>query len=240
MAKKLFLIILINFFYFSSSLFGAVSFDSAGGDENNSTASSATVSLNVSTANDRILIAWGSCESSAASTNCNLVSMTFNSVSLTCLNDIQQDNQRIHGCYLIAPDEGTHNLVYTQQAGGAEIKVSYIVLNGVNQVEPEANETAVGNGTTSVSLNITTQTNGAWIVESAVSGNSTSTPDVANSQTVRYELNGDDYSKEGATKEIASAGVQTVGWTDAATNDWVQSAFSVAPSGGVTMKAQIF
>lgn len=190
--KKLFFI--LYFLLICSEVFAGIAFDTSGSDASGYTAS-LTVSITVSDVENRLMI--GACKSGTAS------SVTFNGDSFTFLETGKT-------FYLLNPDVGTHDVVFTR-SGTEGFNCGVSVFNGVKQQAPEAS--AYDDTTSSSpSVSITTLTDNALIVDliNIANGPTTYTPQTGSTQGFLEP----DYGRLGsAYKILSTAGLTTMGWT---------------------------
>jgi hypothetical protein len=109
------------------------------------------------------------------------------------------------------PAAGTYNVEITT-SGYTSKSVGAISMEGVAQQAPEASNTNTNVGPDYISTSITTLTDGAWVVDVVENGNPNSfTPD--GGQTERYDQTASSSDGAASTKEMATAGATSMGWS---------------------------
>lgn len=179
-----------------------------------------TFSHTVNAGDNRILIVGTGLECNSAAEHHVVTSITYDGNALTKIaHQDYEDRNRTELWYLLAPDVKTADIVVTLEAGLiVGITAGAITINGAKQQAPEANASASGSGT-SATVDITTITNNAWIID-VVSNSSSSTDQVAEgTQTERWE-DSNDQRNNGSTKPFVTAGETSVTWTLAASKTW--------------------
>ena len=172
------------------------------------------------------------------SAECNegisVTSVTYNGQGLTKAASAVADTGTVGTAdlwYLLEADlpaAGTYNVEVTT-SGYAVKSVGAISLEGVAQQAPEATNTNTNVGPEYISTSITTLTDGAWVVDVVECGNASAfTPD--GGQTERYQEAGSSSQGAGSTKEMATAGSTSMGWTSASANRLALVAAAFAPA----------
>jgi len=219
----------------------AISFNSA--SSGSDTDEDVTFSHTVNAGDNKILIVGVSLESDNSPPCPAVQSITYNGVALTLI-DAQpyggsENKNRVELWYLLNPDEGTHNVVSTLTGpiGDDGHNVGAITINGAAQQAPEASNKASGDSSTA-SVSVTTQTDGAWVID--VVGNSRSSLDqtAAAGQMERWE-EGQDAHSNGSTRPVATAGAATMSWTLDSSRIWAIVAASFAPAGAAVTQYTI-
>ncbi|MCG6916825.1 MAG: prepilin-type N-terminal cleavage/methylation domain-containing protein [Deltaproteobacteria bacterium] len=210
-------------------------------DNTSSTTSSnttLTLSHTIGGGENRLLVVGISAE---CNEGISVTSVTYNGQALTKIASAVADTGTVGLAdlwYLLEadlPPAGTYNVQVTT-SGYAVKSVGATSLAGVAQQAPEASNTNTNVGPEYISTSITTSTDGAWIVDVVECGNASAfTPD--GGQTERYEEAGSSSEGAGSTKEMATAGSTSMGWTSASANRLahVVAAFApaaAAPGGG--------
>jgi len=123
---------------------------------------------------------------------------------------------------------------------GDSIGAGAISLKNVKQEPPEAVENAEFGRTTYGELSITTQTDGAWIIDVVGSGDGSlftpgtvPTPQPPPLQELRYWYKPDSSAVAGSTRLVPTAGTVTNGWTASENHRICLSMAAFAPVGGV-------
>jgi prepilin-type N-terminal cleavage/methylation domain-containing protein len=155
------------------------------------------------------------------SAECNegisVTSVTYNGQSLTKAASVQADTGTVGTADLWylpeagLPAAGTYNVEITT-SGYTSKSVGAISMEGVAQQAPEASNTNTNVGPDYISTSITTLTDGAWVVDVVENGNPNSfTPD--GGQTERYDQTASSSDGAASTKEMATAGATSMGWS---------------------------
>lgn len=178
---------------------------------------------------NRIALACMAIENNPAVTHNGV---TFNSVSMTQIGStLTYDYNNISWWYLLEanlPAAGNYNVVFSPSAG-TEGQMFVLSLKNVKQGPPEAIVTQSGDTGPYFSTDITTLTDGAWVVD----GIHCSTVETFTADAGQVEREDEpDGSSGGAisTKLVASAGLTTIGQTlSSTTGRIVHSLFALAP-----------
>jgi hypothetical protein len=119
----------------------------------------------------------------------------------------------------------TYNGSVSKRCGGA------ISLANVKQQDREAVATSSNIAQDTISTNIITQTDNAWVVDVVGCGNSGSFLTNASGMMARFNVNSDSSAAAGSTKPVASAQETTMSWTFSGANQLAHSvaAFTPAP-----------
>jgi hypothetical protein len=172
------------------------------------------------------------------SAECNegisVTSVTYNGQPLTKAASVEADTGTVGTAdlwYLLEADlpvAGAYNVEVTT-SGYTSKTVGAISMEGVAQQAPEASNTNTNVGPEYISTSITTLTDGAWIVDVVECGNASAfTPD--GGQTERYQLAASSSTGAASTKEKATAGSTTMGWTSASANRLAHVVAAFAPA----------
>jgi hypothetical protein len=168
-------------------------------------------------------------------------SITYGGNSLTSLNSAQVTSSndcrgRVELYYLLEadmPGAGPFNVVVTATGGCDALAAGAISLTGVDQQAPEASNTNANDAQTNISTNITTLTDGAWLVDAIHSGNP-GTFTGNSGQNVRYDQASSTSEVAGSTLLVASAGNVSLGWTNTSANRLAHAVDAFAPATGCT------
>jgi hypothetical protein len=184
-----------------------------------------TFSLTVSNNLNRMLVVTASSKATGGggpSSTCRASTVTYSGQALTKSAGYDLNDSNTYQCasswYLINPPVGTANVVITLAGSAIENIGGAISLYNVAQQGPEATATNYLTGNpASITTNISTLTNNAWIIDSAGSGKSGAFTAGAG-QTQRYTLNGAAGSSAhtASTKLVAVAGLTSMTETQAA------------------------
>jgi len=166
-------------------------------------------------------------------------SINYGGKTLTPLNSAQVTSPngcmgRVELYYLLEadmPGAGAFHVVVTATGWCDALAAGAISLTGVAQQAPEASNTNSNDAQTSISTNITTLTNGAWLVDVVHSGNPYTF--TANSgQSIRYDQATSTSEVAGSTRLVATAGTVSQGWTNASANRLAHAVAAFAPATG--------
>jgi prepilin-type N-terminal cleavage/methylation domain-containing protein len=130
------------------------------------------------------------------------------------------------------PSAGAYNVVVSTSGTFDELVAGAISLENVAQQAPEASNSNSNDAQTTISTNITTITDGAWLVDVVHSGNETGDFVPNSGQTQRYQQVSGSGTGAGSTKPIATAGVTSAGWTSAGANRLAHVVAAFAPATG--------
>ena len=200
-------------------------------------ASSLTFSHTIGGGSNRILVVGVSIET------CNpyetVSSITYGGKTLTYLNSAQVTSSnacrgRVELYYLLEadmPGAGPFNVVVTATGWCDALAAGATSLRGVAQQAPEVSNTNANDAQTSISTNITTLTDGAWLVD-AVHSSNPGTFTANSGQNVRYDQASSTSEVAGSTLLVASAGNVSLGWTNTSANRLAQAVAAFAPATG--------
>jgi|GEM_PF-1299706 len=118
----------------------------------------------------------------------------------------------------------TYNGNVSKRCGGA------ISLANVNQAGREAVAVNSNVDQNTISTNITTQTNSAYIVDIVGCGSSGSFLALSDGMTERFDVSSDSSTAAGSTKPVESAQETTISWTHSGANRLVHSVAAFVPS----------
>ncbi|MBF0522548.1 MAG: hypothetical protein HQL24_05775 [Candidatus Omnitrophica bacterium] len=136
--------------------------------------------------------------------------------------------------YLQNPAVGTNNYVASTVSASTGIgtinshKILAISLSGVNQAAPEANNSATNNSA-SASVNLTTLTNNAWVLDIVCEDLSTATWTAGGGQSPVLDIGGNQMRAAMSYKPVATAGATTMSWAISGSYGWAIIAASFAP-----------
>ncbi|MEM2956303.1 MAG: hypothetical protein QW041_01885 [Candidatus Pacearchaeota archaeon] len=195
-----------------------------------------TFSHTIGNNSNRILIVGATAESSAsgsAAANCRATSVTYNNISLTKIAGYDFDDSGADACaslwYLLNPPVGTASIKVNYAGNVTESNAGGISIYNAKQQAPENYTTKYCTGCTSINTSITTLTSDSWIIDVVVSGNLGGF--TANSgQIERWDSGNSTSQGAGSTKEVSTAGLTTIGWSQSA-NRLVHVAAAFAPAG---------
>lgn len=217
-----------SFFWFAQRAEAAVAYV-AQGASSAQTGASYSRNVNAGVGTDRFILASIGIEGTSVSVS----NMTYAGSGMTFLRrDTNGTNCAVEMWYIVAPATGT-NAVAVTLSGAANTELLAMSFSGVDQSTPiDAQNSASGTGI-SPSVSITTVTNNTMIVDHDFLCDQTGlglSPD--NGQTARNQTSTINGEAAGGTLAKATAGSQTVGYTDAfaASGNWVATAVALKQS----------
>ncbi|MHC4738551.1 MAG: beta strand repeat-containing protein, partial [Planctomycetota bacterium] len=191
----------------------------------------------VGTGSDRILIV-GIAGEDGDESDLIISSVTYGSANMTFVSGSSATGgtgvfkMKTELYYLLNPDSGTDTVTVTYSAPVTSRCGGTISLSNVKQQTAEAVATSANESTNNISTNITTQTDGAWVVDVVGCGSSGSFTTTAAGMTERFDVTTIDSSGAGSTKPVASAGSTTMSWEHTGANRMALSVAAFAPTGG--------
>jgi prepilin-type N-terminal cleavage/methylation domain-containing protein len=132
------------------------------------------------------------------------------------------------------PSAGPYNVVVSTSGTFDELAAGAISLANVAQQAPEASNSSSNDAQTTISTNITTLTDGAWLVDVVHSGNETGDFVPNGGQTERYQQVSGSSTGAGSSKEVSPAGSTSAGWTSAGANRLAHAVAAFAPATAAT------
>jgi hypothetical protein len=217
-----------------------IQFDAASSTTSSTSGTTLTWSHTVANQSNRILIVGVQSEGTSS---IQASSVTYGGVALTKVTQAEATSsgyyQDVSQWYLTAPAVGTANVVVTWGSSVTTRTAGAIGLYGVAQQAPEANASSFSNSG-ATTTNITTLTNGAWVVDMFGSGQDQGNLAPRSGQTQRFiQASGSTTSGGGSTKSVATAGATSVTWTQTGINRSAQVAASFAPYGVAPLPIQL-
>jgi hypothetical protein len=147
-------------------------------------------------------------------------SITYNGQTLTEIDSVEVSSSgtmgRVELWYLLEadlPGSGSYNVVVTLSQATNELTAGAISLTDVAQQAPEASNTNSNVGQDTISSNITTLTDGAWLVDVVHCGEESGGFAANGGQSERYDRVTGSSEGAGSTKPVAGAGATSAGWT---------------------------
>ncbi len=218
----------------------AIAYDNASNDYGSP---SLSWSHEVKGGSDRIVIVGTSCSNTGDST-ANIATLTYDGTNLLP-NEIRQDlkfdseSRSTAMYYLVNPPIGTRTVSVTFDSGAIRSAGGAISLTGVDTTNPVDADNGVAGGTgTTASVTVTTNTAGAWVVDTLIvrnpNGDITGTT-VGADQTERWKQAAIQNSIHGAGSHEGPktpAGDVIMSWSIASGSDgWSISAAAFKPAG---------
>lgn len=172
-------------------------------------------SFTIGSGQNRLLVACVASEGAS-----NVDSITYNSVAMTKLTEVDPGAAgTIAYFYMLEanlPATGAYTLTASVSGSPTYVLMGAISLSGVAQQAPEASnsKTQTSAGQT-VTLNVTTITNGAWVIDGVMSGDGGTFTAQGTNQTERYDTSaGATVKIAGSTRPVTTAGEITLQWLD--------------------------
>jgi hypothetical protein len=224
---------------FSVSVADVILFDASSSNSNSFNDTFLSLSHTVGNGNDRILIVGIVGEDDNAN-DLTISSIDFAGITLDLMPNsdeiagVGSGNDRIVKSelyYLLNPPSGTENINITYTGNISKGCAGAISLENVEQKIPEAVSTGSVGGTNTISTDITTLTDGAWIVD-VVGSNDQSSFSVgqSSSQIERFEISSNSSAAAGGTALMTSSGTTNITWDfSAVAGHLVHSAVALSP-----------
>jgi len=212
-----------------------IEFDSVSSNAEKGYSTTLSWSQTVGTGSDRILIVGIAGEDSSES-DLVISSVTYGSENMTLVSGSSATGGsgafkiKTELYYLLNPDSGTDTVTVTYSGNTASRAGGAVSLLNVAQQAAEAVSTNANESTNTISTNITTQTDGAWVVDVVGCGNSGSFTTTASGMVERFDETTTDSSGAGSTKSVASAGSTTMSWEHTGANRMALSVAAFAPA----------
>jgi hypothetical protein len=141
--------------------------------------------------------------------------------------------------YLVAPPTGTYTIAVTLSASANAVLAGAVSLTEVDQSSPldaHAGNNAYGS---TISVNITTVADGAWIIDSYARGGDGVGTTVGANQTQRWKI--DTYNTDSfgvsTVNGKSPAGSETMDWSIGTGKYWATAAASFKPAASLIQKA---
>ncbi len=211
----------------------AIAFDQSS-SQSGSGVGSLSWNHNVGNGINRIIIVSIGVEDASLS-NANVVGVTYGGAPLT---RAAEDNvsssgvaQNVETWYLLDAGLPNGNATIQVTLGGVSsgVNAGAISLENVAQSGPEAASTNTVVGSSTISTGISTQTDGAWVIDAVGAGDSGSFSD-GSGQTQRWEESGSTSAAAASTKSVANAGGTNMSQTLNNANRLVHVLIAVAPA----------
>ncbi len=181
--------------------------------------STVSFSHTVATQSNRILVVGTGAED-AAEADCNVTGVTFNGSPLTEIDDVVTATGAMRQCaslwYLVAPDSGAQTVAVSFAGTVNEASAGAISVYNAKQQGPEASNSQAQTGISSITTNITTLTNGAWVIDTVSSNDSGGGLTPASGQAERYAVTNGSSAIGGSTRETPRDATVGVSWDHSA------------------------
>ncbi|GEM_PF-2054924 len=190
-------------------------------------------SFTVASNSNRMLVVTTSGEAGTPATNtCRVTGVTYNGQALTLAVERNFDDSGTAACssiwYRANPASGSNTLAVTTAGTTTDLNVGAISLYNVVQSAPEATASGQNTGQNSITTNISTLTNNAWVIDSAHSGNAGAFT-AGSGQTQRYTQNGGTSAHTASTKQVSPAGSTSMQETQSGANRLAHTVAVFAP-----------
>jgi len=240
MCKKLgYLISLVLMLTLAGSALAAIEFDAVstgvdgGGDD------TLSWSHTIGSGSNRILIVAPANEDGNEE-DMAITSIKYNNVSMTAVSggSSYEDPVKAYLYYMLEedlPSAGTYTVEIIYADTVSDLIGGAVSLSGVAQQAPEAVATNSDEDENVISTNITTQTDGAWVVDVVCHSRGENFITTTAGMTERYDEDSGAHTAAGATKAVASAGSTTMSWEfDGSDDPIVHVLAAFAPSGATS------
>jgi hypothetical protein len=225
----------------ASGAHAAIAFDAASVSSGDGTGSSISWSHTVTSGgSDRILVVGVSWRNSGNDT-WTVSSVTYNSQALTPIRKDEQfgdppGSRSTALYYLTDPPTGSAYTIQVNFSGSVFRSIGGAVsFTGVDQSDPVDAENGIAGATgTNPSVTVTTNTDGAWVVDTLCIRNAGGTTSVSGGQTERWNRRTSSESIDGAGSTIgpnSPAGDVTMSWTTGTNEGYSISTAALKPSG---------
>ncbi len=199
---------------------GAITFDSGSSSFSSSAGNTLSWSHTIGSEPNRLLVVGLAAEDPCVN-DLVISSVKYNGVNMTLV----PGSSRIEGTstrmktelyYLLngsLPAAGTYTVTVTyagqvDNRNGGAVSLAY-----VKQQSAEAVNTSSNSGSGTISTNITTLTNGAWVVDVVGSGNPGSFTTTASGMVERWDVSADSSCGAASTRPVSTAGTVTLSWS---------------------------
>ena len=136
--------------------------------------------------------------------------------------------------YMLSPPSGTAAVEVTFSGNVSDKYAGAVSIENVQQQQPEAVATNANADANSISTAITTQTDGAWIVDVIACGNQGSFTVATGGMQEQWVLLGSSSSSAGSTRPAILAGTTAMSWNHTDANRLVHSAAAFVPKQPIT------
>jgi len=206
----------------------AITFDNKSSTYGNGDSSTLTWSHPIDAGTNRLLVVGVGAEDTGGTASSDLVisSVKYNGVSMTLVAGstaiVGSSTFRKTELYYLLdsdfPPPGTYSVTVTYSGDVNNRNGGAVSLAGVDQRAPEAVSANSNADQQSISTNITTLTDGAWIVDTVMSSNSGSFTATGSNMTERWDVSASASSAAGCTRPVATASQATLSWQHTSTS----------------------
>ena len=197
---------------------GAISFDNSSSKFDSNDNATISWSHTIGTDSNRMLIVGVGAEDITES-DLTISSVKYNNVNMTLVAGstaiVGTTRRKTELYYLLdsgLPSAGNYTVTVIYAGNVSNKNAGAISLTGVAQRAREAVATYSNTGQSSISTNITTLTDGAWVVDAIVSALPGSFTATGSGMTERWDVSASASSGAGSIRPVAWAGQVTVGW----------------------------
>lgn len=213
-----------------------IEFDAASSGFNSSAGTTLSWSHTIGGGNNRVLVVGIAAEDSSPN-DLTINSVTYNGVDMDPIPGTSSSVgtsylQKTELYYLLdneLPSAGSYSVVITYSGSVDNINGGAISLTNVAQQPVEAVAVNANTSSSTISTNITTLTNGAWVIDVVGCGNSGSFSTTTGGMQERWDVSASSASGAGSTKPVASAGLTTMSWQQSGANRLAHSLAAFAP-----------
>jgi hypothetical protein len=225
------------FIAFSAHLANAaITFDNASSASNSTPGTTLSWSHTIGSGSNRMLII-GVCGLDTSTSDLVISSVKYNGVNMSFVSGSSvtlttSTSRKTELYYLLnsnLPSAGTYTVTVTYSGDVNNRSAGAISLTGVAQTAREAVATNSQSATT-ISTNITTLTNGAWVVDIVGSGSAGSFTTTTSGMTERWDVSAGSSSAAGSTKAAPFATTTTMSWEQTGAYRLVHSVAAFAPA----------
>lgn len=190
-------------------------FDSASSDEHSNPGNTLSFSHTVGDHDDRVLTVGTQAED-GSSDDCEAVHLFFNGDPLSRIDRAivgTETFQCVSLWYLVAPDIGTHQVDVVWAGHVDNPSAGAISIYSADQHAPEAHNSKTLDDATTITTEVATLSNGAWVIDAVGSGNSGSGFDTLfDDEFERYETHAASSAGAGSTRHVVAAGDTVMSW----------------------------
>ena len=196
---------------------GDIAFDAASSGTDGGGDTTLSWSHTIGSGSNRILIVLALAEDTSES-DTTITSITYNSTAMTEVSgtNVWESPLRANMYYMLEtdlPSSGAYTIEITYQGTVSDLAGGAISLTGVKQQAAEAVATGSDGDNTVISTNITTQTDGAWVIDLVGGDRVESFFTTTSGMVERFDDAGSNtHTAAGSTKPVASAGSTTMSW----------------------------
>lgn len=216
----------------------AIAFVSSSSAQNDG-ASSITISHTVASGSNRLLVVKSHVECNGTPANRPVTGITYNGDALTFANEISlttsgSEDDTVEIWYMVAPDEGTFNVVTTWTGTVEGCVVGVENYTGVKQTSPVDATADAANAATPgpANVNIVTTVADCMLISAAHDISSGGTLTVNSGQTQTYNVqNAGQLKAAGAYELVTTATTYNESWTTTSGNrDWLVNVVAFKPA----------